>query len=129
MTAPAVATVAASSLLEAWLVGGGGVLGALARHAVAARLDASTYPAATFAVNVLGSFLLAVVTFAGAPTGVRLLVGTGACGSFTTFSSFAVETVQLWADGRRQLAVLDAAGTLLAALAAVGAGLLVAGLL
>jgi len=112
-----------------WLVGCGGVLGALARHTVAVRLDASTYPAATVAVNVLGSFLLAVVTFAGSPTGVRLLVGVGACGSFTTFSSFAVETVQLWTDGRRRLAVIDAAGTLLGALAAVGAGRLVAGLL
>jgi CrcB protein len=108
------------------LIGIGGAVGALARHAVGVYLGTGTYPWATFVVNVLGSVLLAVVTFAGSPSAVRLLVGIGACGAFTTFSSFAVETVQLWTDGERLVAVLNAGGTLVAALAAVGVGWLIA---
>lgn len=103
------------------LVGLGGAAGALARHAVGRRLGAGPYPWATFAVNVLGSFLLSAVTFAGSPSAVRLFVGTGACGAFTTYSSFAVETVQLWEDGDRRLAALNATSNL--AGAGIGIGL------
>jgi CrcB protein len=113
----------------AHLVGLGGALGALARHAVGQVVDAGQYPWATFVVNVVGSFVLGLVTFAGTPSEVRLLVGTGACGSFTTFSSFAVETVQLWEAGDRLPAAVNAVGTLGAALLGVGGAWLLAGAL
>jgi len=48
------------------------------------------------------------------------LVGVGACGAFTTYSSFSVQTVRLWEDGKRGYAVLNAVGNLVSSLIAVG---------
>jgi CrcB protein len=107
-------------LAPAHLVGIGGAAGALLRHAVASYVDAETFPLGTLTVNVLGSLLLALVTFAGAGEGTLLLVGVGVCGSFTTFSSFAFETVRLWETGERGWAVLNATANLVGALLAVG---------
>jgi CrcB protein len=112
----------------AHLVGVGGALGALARYAVGEAIDREDLPLDTFAVNVLGSFLLGIVTFLGAGDDLALFVGTGACGAFTTFSSFSFETVRLFERGDRRLAIANAAGTLLAATGAVGAAWAVAAL-
>ena len=102
------------------LVGVGGAAGALCRYAVTATLDTETFPYGTFAVNVLGSFVLGAVFFSGVATGWLLLAGTGFCGSFTTFSSFAFDTVTLAETGRLRRSVANAAGTLVAALGALG---------
>jgi len=104
----------------AHVVGTGGAVGALLRHWVGQQFDQESFPMATFAVNVGGSFLLALVTFGGLGGGVALLVGVGVCGSFTTFSSFSVETVRLYEGGEPVRAVVNAAGTLLSCLLAVG---------
>jgi CrcB protein len=82
------------------LVAAGGFGGAVARHAVAVALAGGALPAGTLAANVLGSFALGVVLyerhFADAlSVETRLLVGTGFLSSFTTYSTFAVETSRL----------------------------------
>lgn len=110
----------------AHLVGTGGALGALARHYVSTHLESESFPAGTFAVNVVGSFLLGLVTFLGASHEVTLLVGTGACGAFTTFSSFSFETVRLVETGEYARGALNAVGTLVAAGGAIGLAWLVA---
>ena len=116
----------------ATLVGLGGALGAVARHAVYERVDNDTdVPRATLAVNVLGSLVLGFVTGLGA-AGVLggdalLFVGTGACGAFTTFSTFAFETVDRGTRSTRAAAV-NAFGTLALALAAAALGVALAGL-
>lgn len=104
----------------AHIVGTGGALGALLRYAVGERIESESFPAGTFTVNVVGSFVLALLTFANAGDVVLLLLGTGACGSFTTFSSFSFETVRLWETNERPRAVLNAVGTLLGAGLAIG---------
>lgn len=104
------------------LVGIGGSVGAVLRHGVGAAVADARIPYGTVAVNVLGTFALGAVTFAGLGDDWLLFLGTGACGAFTTFSSFSVETVGLWERGDRALAVLNAAGTL----AMAGLGLAVA---
>lgn len=105
------------------LVGLGGALGATLRYAVGEALaDADApVPASTLAVNTLGTFVLGLLTFAGAGDDALLLLGTGTCGAFTTFSSFSVETVRAWADGDRALAAGYALGTLALASGALGA--------
>jgi len=104
----------------AHLVGVGGALGAVLRHAVSQRVDTGEFPAGTLVVNVVGSFVLGLVTVLGAEGDVVLFVGTGVCGSFTTFSSFSVETVRLWETGKRRRAFVNAAANLAGAVAAVG---------
>lgn len=104
----------------AHVVGTGGAVGALLRYWVGERIDVEEFPVATVVVNVVGSLLLALVAFGGLDGRLGLLLGTGLCGSFTTYSSFSVETVRLYETGERARAVANAGGTLLASLLAVG---------
>jgi len=104
----------------AHLVGTGGAIGALCRHYLVGAVQREAFPLGTLTVNAVGSFVLGLVTFAGIAGDAALLVGVGACGSFTTFSSFSVETVRLWEDGYVALAVGNAVGNLACALAAIG---------
>lgn len=109
-----------TALDPAHLVGTGGALGALCRTYVNRRVDSRTFPFGTLAVNVLGSFVLGLVTFAGVGEEVILLVGIGACGSFTTFSSFSFETVRLVEQGESTAAAVNGAANLVGSLAAIG---------
>jgi CrcB protein len=71
-------------------------------------------------VNVLGSFALAALTFAGAGDDATLLFGTGVCGAFTTFSSFSVDVVGLAENERFGAAAVHALGNLGGAGLAIG---------
>ncbi|ELZ26818.1 CrcB protein [Halosimplex carlsbadense 2-9-1] len=102
------------------LVGLGGVAGALARHLLGERIDARTGD--TLAVNVLGSFALGALLAAPVGDAAVLALGTGFCGAFTTFSTFAFETVRLFETGQRRRALGNAAVNLVGALAAVWVG-------
>jgi CrcB protein len=104
----------------AQLVGFGGALGATLRYLVGEAIAAESVPVDTLTVNVVGSFALGLLTALAASTEIALLVGTGVCGSFTTYSSFSVETVRLWEQGNRTQAVGYAGGTLVLCGLAVG---------
>ncbi|WP_336036394.1 fluoride efflux transporter FluC [Halobacterium yunchengense] len=117
----------AFSLPAPLLVGLGGAAGALLRHAVYETLAVEGYPAATLVVNVAGSFALAALAFAGVGGDAALLFGTGACGAFTTFSSFTVDVVGLVENERWRAAAFHAAGNLLGAGLAVALAWLVVG--
>lgn len=101
------------------LVGIGGAGGALLRYLVSEVFRTQEYPYGTFAVNVLGSFVLGLATFSGVGGEAGLLIGTGLLGAFTTFSSFSFETVRLWERGDRSEAVTNLVGTFTAASIAV----------
>lgn len=108
----------------ALLVGVGGAAGALARYAVDVALGGRR---ATLAVNALGSLLLGAASVRYAAGAMpALLVGTGFCGAFTTFSSFAVAVVEGTTDGADGVSAY-AVGTLVVAVSAVLLGRLVAG--
>ncbi len=104
----------------AHVVGTGGAVGALLRQYVGRLVESDEFPLGTLAVNVLGTFLLGFVTFLGVDSTTLLLLGTGVCGSFTTFSSFSVQTVRLWETGDRLRAVVNAGANLLGAGLALG---------
>lgn len=94
-----------------WLfVAAGAMAGAplrfLTDRFVQARHD-SVFPWGTFAVNVVGSLVLGLVTgavAAGAGSSrLHLLVGTGLCGALTTYSTFSYETLRLAAEDRKSV--------------------------
>jgi len=87
----------------------------------------SAFPWGILVVNTLGSFVLGAVTGMAAPPPVAALLGTGFCGAFTTYSTFANDTVTLAGSGNRRFAVLNAIGSVLAGSVAAALGL-VAGL-
>lgn len=100
-----------SRVLLLALIGTGGFLGAVSRYAVALALPAG-FPWGTLVANVLGSFALGLLLyerrFADAlATETRVAVGTGFLASFTTYSTFAVETLGL----SLPLAAVNVAGT------------------
>ncbi|MFC6960753.1 fluoride efflux transporter CrcB [Halocatena marina] len=109
-----------TTIEPAHIVGTGGALGALLRYAVSEWIDTERFPAGTLIVNVVGSFVLAILTLTSASEQLLLLLGTGACGSFTTFSSFSYETIRLWESDDRTHAVLNAVGNLTGAGVAIG---------
>jgi CrcB protein len=112
--------VAVIPLDPAHVVGTGGAIGALLRQFVSQTVDVEQYPLGTFTVNVLGSFVLALVAFGGVGGTAGLLLGTGLAGSFTTFSSFSYETVRLWETGERARAAVNATSSIFGAVLAIG---------
>lgn len=105
----------------------GAALGAPARwaldRAVQRRHD-SAFPWGTFVVNVSGSLalgmLLGVVGADEAP--LVALLGTGFLGAFTTYSTFAVETLRLFEQGAGRLAAANVAASLAAGMLAAFVG-------
>jgi CrcB protein len=91
------------------LVAAGAFFGAIGRFAVGrwcAGRFASGFPAGTFLVNSLGSFLLGIIAGGNWGEALVLLAGTGFLGAFTTFSTFKLESVQLGKQKRWPLLVL-----------------------
>jgi CrcB protein len=113
------------ALVSALTVGIGGAVGAVSRYAVGLAVERRALD--TAAVNVAGSFVLGVLVGITPANSVALAIGVGFCGAFTTFSSFAVETVSLAEDDGIRSAAVNAVGTLVAALAAALAGVALAG--
>jgi fluoride exporter len=90
------------------------------------------FPWGTFVINVTGSLLLGFVTglalYHGFPDTPKVVLGTGFCGAYTTFSTHNFETVRLLEEGAVNEAARNAAGTLVAGLAAAALGLALAAL-
>ncbi len=83
-------------------VGIGGAFGAMLRHGVGIvtlRLLGPNFPWGTLSVNVIGGFLMgllvAILTARGGDQTVRLLLGVGLLGGFTTFSAFALDAANM----------------------------------
>lgn len=117
------------------LVGMGGFVGANARYLLTAWLTplmGSRFPAATMLINVTGSFALGwflawFATRANLPDGVRLLFATGFCGAYTTFSTYAYESVLLLRGGELAASLVNIIGTNALCLFAALFGILLAG--
>jgi len=122
-------------LLPFFLVGIGGFLGANARYVTAKWVGTwvdARFPLGTFLINMSGSFLLGLLGGLLAaklvPRGddVRLALGVGFLGAFTTFSTFEFETHALFEDGVWLTALTNIFLSLFLGLLAVRAGLIVA---
>jgi CrcB protein len=114
------------------LIAVGGGIGSVARFLCQKYIYAanpSAFPWGTFAVNVAGCFLIGVF-YALAEKGNiltpewRLLLTTGFCGGFTTFSTFAYENIALMRAGDYLYCTLYAAGSVVLGIAGVWLGAL-----
>lgn len=124
-----------TTLMPYLLVGLGGFIGANARFVVARLVGAmfeTTFPLGTFVINVSGSFLLGVLGTIVAQRvmpnseSLRLALGVGFLGAFTTFSTFEFETHALFDDGSWLAATTNVFASLFVGLLAVRAGIVVA---
>jgi len=102
-----------------------GGLGAILRFEldglVQGRLD-TEFPFGTFVVNVLGSFLLGLLIGLHVTGNDMLLAGTATLGSFTTFSTWMLETERLGEDGADRVALGNIVGSIALGLLAAGLG-------
>lgn len=118
-------------MYELALVMIGGAVGSALRYGVSHLVATvpGTFPWSTFAVNIVGSFVLGVLigtslvsTAVSRP--LLLLLGTGLCGGFTTYSAFAVETALLAQEGHISTAATYVIATLLCCAVAAFGGIL-----
>ena len=117
-----------------WIaVGVGGALGSMARHAVnhfvSSRWPAATFPWATLTVNVLGCFVIGLLTGLIIANRIamglywRELVFVGVLGGFTTFSTFGLDTLTLVRSASTASAVANVVAHVAVGLSAVYGGL------
>jgi len=104
--------------MNALAVGLGGIVGGLCRYIVSLLIGANgvgSFPWATLLINLSGSFLLGLLTYAAIPLlhpRLQLALTTGFLGAYTTFSAFSLETVQLLSERMYGSAALYVAASL-----------------
>lgn len=120
-------------LSQLLLVGAGGALGSMLRFLVGGwvhrALPGASFPVGTFAVNLLGCLAIGLLTGLADLRGVlgpgaRLFLLVGLLGGFTTFSTFAYETLALAQEAEAAKAIVNAAGQVILGFAAAWAGYL-----
>jgi CrcB protein len=104
------------------LAGGAGALARFALDALVSERLGSGFPWGTLAVNVSGAFLLGLVAGATLHGDALTVVGTGALGSYTTFSTWMLETQRLGEDGQPWLLAVNIVISVAAGLGAVALG-------
>ncbi len=116
------------------LIALGGAVGANARYLVstwAANRIGGQFPYGTFLINASGSFLMGffltiVADHTRHEASVTFLVATGFLGSYTTFSTFAYETIGLVRRGAIRSSLINVLGSAVTGIAGVGLGMALA---
>ncbi|HUP11594.1 MAG TPA: fluoride efflux transporter CrcB [Niastella sp.] len=108
------------------LVAAGGAAGSVLRFLCQRAFNNFKFPYGTFAVNIIGCLLIgmlwALLLKNNLSNAGRLLLMTGFCGGFTTFSAFTQESIQLLIEQRFALFLLYVTGSVAAGLLATFAG-------
>ena len=120
-------------MIHLLIVAAGGACGAALRHLVglaALRMLGPNFPWGTLTVNILGSFIMGVfiellALKLNGSAELRLLIATGLLGGFTTFSAFSLDVVLLYERGALGTAALYVLGSVVLAIGALFAGLIV----
>ncbi|WP_420142965.1 fluoride efflux transporter CrcB [Sphingobium sp.] len=116
-----------------FLVMGGGAVGAALRYQlgrfIGPMTPGATWPWGTFAANLIGGFAMGLLAgwlargsmASGEP--IRLLLGVGLLGGFTTFSAFSLETMLMIERGQGMMAMAYALASVVGAVGALALGL------
>ncbi|GAB6093307.1 fluoride efflux transporter FluC [Furfurilactobacillus curtus] len=119
-----------SNGLLVFLAGSGASLGAMARYAVMQLaqipVKQSRFPWATFGINLAGSFLLGILMTGPMPLAVKVIVGAGVLGGFTTFSTMINEVLLLERQHQRVIACCYLLMTLLGGVTLAWLGTIIA---
>jgi CrcB protein len=98
------------------ILGLGGFLGAISRYLLSDYVQnlfrQTNFPYGTLVVNILGCFVLGLLTHAAGARGLldaqtRLFLMVGFVGAFTTFSTFSVESASLFQNGQNTAGMLN----------------------
>jgi CrcB protein len=114
--------VSAAEWIGVALLGGFGALARLLLDGALSRRIAAPWPLGTFVINVVGAFILGLLTGLGVAPHVSVLAGTAAIGSFTTFSTWMLETERIREDGAFAAAAANVLFSLLTGLGAAALG-------
>lgn len=107
----------------------GGGLGSVLRFLISNYTqklwNINTFPMGTFVVNLIGCFLIGILTsyFMKVDHYLKFLLITGFCGGFTTFSTFSVENYSLWQSGNYSILLFYIVLSVILGLFAVYAGM------
>lgn len=120
-------------MVRSALIAAAGALGALGRYhlqGLVNRRYLGAFPLGTFVVNITGCLVLGVLFSAlterfAVSADLRTALTVGLLGAYTTFSTFALETVRLGEDGAAGIAVLNIVASVAAGVLAVRVGLTV----
>lgn len=114
-------------MILAIAIAGAGSIGAVTRYlldGIVQERTSSTFPYGTLVINIVGSFVLGVVTelalrhgFAGS---MSTVIGVGFCGALTTWSTASWETVRLAEEGFAAQALMAGVGGLITSMIAAG---------
>lgn len=113
-------------LIKCLVVGAGGFVGSVCRYLISLipMKETTTFPFKTFFTNILGAFIIGLIVAIslkkpGLDPKLTLLIKTGFCGGFTTFSTFALESSDLWTNGHYAIALLYMVLSVILCIAAV----------
>ncbi len=113
------------TLLNCLFVALGGAVGSVSRYLLGLLpIKTDGFPVITLGINVVGAFCVGLIVAAlGKHSGwdprLVLFLKVGFCGGFTTFSTFSLETAQLFQSGKTGLGVLYVAASVILGIAAV----------
>ncbi len=114
------------------LVGLGGALGSMLRYVFYLAITVKQFPLATFAVNIIGSFIIGAVLALSLKDDLflnnwKLFLATGICGGFTTFSAFSLENITLLQNEKYFIALVYIVSSIVLGIAAAWLGFMAAG--